>query len=139
MDNSKIDVARQLFEVQGVQQKEIAKTLGVSEKTIGTWIVKYQWVKNDEMVKKRKEAEKLFLVQGLNQKEAAKIVGVSEKTVGNWANKYKWRAGKNRLEEPGITRVDFATGLREHVMISAPRHAGKLCLLIDEYLRSLDN
>lgn len=38
-------LAKIMFTVQKLEQKIIAKKVGVSEKTIGTWVEKFQWKK----------------------------------------------------------------------------------------------
>lgn len=39
------DLAKLLFIHQGLTQKEIAARVGVSEKTVGNWVVKFGWAK----------------------------------------------------------------------------------------------
>jgi transposase len=134
----KLTTARELFEVKGMKQKEIAKKVSVSEKTVGEWVLKYRWVKNNEMENKRKKAKQLFISQGTTQKEAAEMVGVSEKTVGTWAKKYNWKAGKKKQEEQNLTVYEFAAQFKEYVALFAPRYAGNTCVLVDQFLNSLE-
>ena len=84
--------AKELFEVKGLSQKQIAEIIKVSEKTISEWKTKNAWYRSSQRLSEQKKAKQLIVILGYNQKETAIMVGVSEKTVGVWAIKYKWQA-----------------------------------------------
>ena len=75
---------------------------------------------------------------GFEQKEVAAMVEVSEKTIGVWVKKYKWKPARKKPAISNITDHAFATDFKQYVMLFAPKQAEKTCLLVDDYLKSLD-
>ncbi len=124
--------AKQLIEVEGLKQKEAASIVGVTEKTLGTWIIAGKWKKFDEMAGKKKQAKQLT-VQGFQQKEAGQMVGVSEKTVSAWAKKYKWKETKMHYIELKHDLKAFVTGFKKYLKNHSKHDYDNVSSLLDEY------
>ena len=99
---------------QGKSQKETAALVGVSEKSIGTWVKRFGWRAEQEenmnktapevlltasnlpaiqnsMACKKAQAKQLLEVFGYNQKQTAATLKISEKSIAKWARMGKWK------------------------------------------------
>lgn len=125
--------ARELIEVQGLQQKIVAEVIGISEKTICNLIIRHKWKKKSEMLTKRNQAKQLVVKQGFHQKEAAQMIGVSEKTVSTWAIKYKWKADKIKQVNADVGLKEFIKAFKEYLLMHYESEYNKISKIADSY------
>jgi transposase len=127
--------AQELFEKRGMQQKDIALQVGVSEKTISDWVTKFKWIKVNDMSVKRKQAMQL-LKQNLQQKEVAKMLGVSEKTMCQWVKKERSKQNNEAKTKEEI--LNFVEGFKNFVAIHFKRNAGTVHHMLMTYMNTLE-
>lgn len=106
---------------QGLSQKEVATQIGLSEKTIGKWMVRFGWIKNNSLAQKKRLAKTLVVVEGFTQKGASAIVGVTEKTVGHWAKIGNWKQ-----KNVGITNYQGFEKQMDEFLLYVASHSPKL-------------
>ncbi len=101
--------AERLIVKEGLSQKDVAKQLKVSQKTIGGWAKKFtegtplenittktKYTKA-ELRTLRNEAARLVIHEGLMQKEVCARFGISRKTMSGWAKAGGWRTAANKV------------------------------------------
>lgn len=125
--------AKDLFEVQGLSQKNIAATLEVSEKTVGSWKVTFGWNLNSQRLIEQKRAKQLIVILGYNQKDTAEMVGVSQKTIGTWTAKYKWIQARETYLKNLTDISSFVYGFNVYVMHQYEPFAAGISSLVNHY------
>lgn len=76
--------AEKLLLDTGLSQKQIAKVIGISERSMSVWVEKYQWKRGEAFYRRPLLAFDLIINKGYKQKDAAKKMGVSERTMTTW-------------------------------------------------------
>jgi transposase len=125
--------ARELIEMQGLQQKIVAEVIGISEKTICNWIIRHKWKKKSEMLTKRNEARQLVIKQGFHQKEAAQMLSVSEKTISTWSLKYKWKSEKVKQANADVGLKAFIKGFKQYLLLHYESKYDKISKIADAF------
>lgn len=101
--------AKKHIVVDGWSSRTTAKHIGISEKSISTWLKAGQWQSKSkqEQKKLRKKAKYLVVMKGLRQKEVAQIIGISEKTMSGWAKEGQWKEDIKKNLKPENSIKDF--------------------------------
>lgn len=125
--------AKRLIEERGWYQKDVGEKLNVSERTIGTWIKKFNWSKDAVVMKLRNKAKELVLEKGCTRKEAANLLAVSQRTMTEWSKKDKWSLGMMFAYPDKQQRRYVLTDFVDFVATGRPDLRRALSEFVDSY------
>ena len=133
--------AQTLFVKENMSQKEIASTVGVSEKTIGAWKEKYKWesLQTIQLTTKEEQIRSLYAqLKDLNYAISQRDEGKRHATTpeGDTISKIS-KLIKNLENETGVAELISAyRKLLEHIRATDTELAQKFATFADEVIQS---